>query len=218
MSKNTVRRTGNDMVIIGADVIWQGKPMRDLSELGAFDTKGRCVGTDVFWHGTIAFTIWGDNEVTPENDGMENGEQFTLKLWVIDDIVEYDYVPAGITRSALVFETDKMLEFSDSVGIRRDAEHAMRPMRLSVSATPFTTGTTIMFTVEKPGNGNAAITIRNWAGRVIWQRTEAVPTVGTYSIPWTGTDGDGREVSAGVYFIDAVISDQRQTLSVLKIK
>ena len=50
-------------------------------EIGVFDTYGLLVGSGAFSNGSTAVTLWGDDELTPEKDGLLSGENFIIKLW-----------------------------------------------------------------------------------------------------------------------------------------
>ncbi|MCX6257272.1 MAG: cohesin domain-containing protein [Bacteroidia bacterium] len=50
-------------------------------EIGVFDQSGLLVGSSDADGNFIVITIWGDDETTPEKDGLAVGEPFILKLW-----------------------------------------------------------------------------------------------------------------------------------------
>ncbi|MCF8370654.1 MAG: PKD domain-containing protein [Bacteroidales bacterium] len=51
------------------------------AEIGVFSPAGLLVGSAVVNSDFTAITLWGDDETTPEIDGLIEGEEFILKLW-----------------------------------------------------------------------------------------------------------------------------------------
>lgn len=51
------------------------------AEIGVFSENGHVVGSAVFNGQNTAITIWGDDELTAAQEGLQLNDQFTLKLW-----------------------------------------------------------------------------------------------------------------------------------------
>ena len=70
-----VSQTGNSSVIVIED--------SDLSvgEFAAITDDGLIVGVGEFIDGKAVFTIWGDNEITPEIDGAKAGDNISLRYY-----------------------------------------------------------------------------------------------------------------------------------------
>ena len=51
------------------------------SEIGIFSQSGLLVGYAVIEASFTSITLWGDDETTPEIDGLMEGERFILKYW-----------------------------------------------------------------------------------------------------------------------------------------
>ncbi|MCF8371913.1 MAG: T9SS type A sorting domain-containing protein [Bacteroidales bacterium] len=70
------KNTGNSMTL--------GIPTSDLklgSEIATFNQSGLLIGSAVVEGDFAAITLWGDDETTPEIDGLLNDEEFILKIW-----------------------------------------------------------------------------------------------------------------------------------------
>src|ERR1041385_8984421 len=66
-----------------------GTPLASGDEIGVFTPDGLCVGA-VVWSGANAvITVWGDNDQTPEIDGMRGGEQIFYRVWQQSTNTEY---------------------------------------------------------------------------------------------------------------------------------
>ena len=62
------------VVPANADLHVDGTPVGSGDELGVFTTDGICVGAGI-WNGdNLAITVWGDDVVTSEKDGLYAGE------------------------------------------------------------------------------------------------------------------------------------------------
>ena len=77
---NTPKITGNNMTIGLPSEIWQKKPVLG-DEIIIYDQNDMIVGIGPYRPEFSAITIWGDDDLTNDKDGLYNGEEFTLKLW-----------------------------------------------------------------------------------------------------------------------------------------
>lgn len=59
-----------------------GTPLEAGDEIGVFTPSGLCVG-GVVWNGegSVALTVWGDDMITPEVDGIRPGERMFFRVW-----------------------------------------------------------------------------------------------------------------------------------------
>ena len=74
-----VKNTGQNMTLGIPLSSWREKPQPG-DEVGVFTESGLLVGSGVFDGGNMAITVWGDDETTPEIDGLLPGEAFSLRL------------------------------------------------------------------------------------------------------------------------------------------
>ncbi|MCX6257770.1 MAG: lamin tail domain-containing protein [Bacteroidia bacterium] len=71
--------TGNNMTLGLMPGALAGFP--ESSEIAVFDENGLLVGNTVLSSGFNAVTIWGDDDLSAEKDGLYNLETFCLRLW-----------------------------------------------------------------------------------------------------------------------------------------
>ncbi|MBI4546678.1 MAG: T9SS type A sorting domain-containing protein [Ignavibacteriae bacterium] len=66
-----------------------GIPLASGDEIGVFTPSGLCVGAVVWTGSSNALTVWGDNEQTPDTDGIHSGEQMFYRVWQRSINTEY---------------------------------------------------------------------------------------------------------------------------------
>ena len=76
--------TGNNMILAIPDDIWLDKPSVG-DEIIILDQDGLIVGNDRYREEVSVITIWGDDETTIVKDGLQIGEEFSIKLLRIND-------------------------------------------------------------------------------------------------------------------------------------
>ncbi len=74
----TTINTGSNMTLGIPKTAWETKPVM-ISEIGVFSVSGLLVGSGVYTGKNLAISIWGDDELTEEIDGLTG--KFTLKIW-----------------------------------------------------------------------------------------------------------------------------------------
>ncbi len=81
---NCVSNTGSDATLIvplAAAPSLNGVPLETDDEIAVFTTDGLCAGFLRWTEIDAAFTIWGDDSLTPEKDGFVAGEALAFRLW-----------------------------------------------------------------------------------------------------------------------------------------
>jgi len=72
--------TGNNMTLGIPEDAWENKP--DIGdEIAIYSQDGLLVGHAVCNTGATAISIWGDDLLTAEKDGLDVNEEFNIKLW-----------------------------------------------------------------------------------------------------------------------------------------
>ena len=74
----TTINTGSNMTLGIPKTAWETKPVM-ISEIGVFSVSGLLVGSGVYTGKNLAISIWGDDKLTEEIDGLTG--KFTLKIW-----------------------------------------------------------------------------------------------------------------------------------------
>ncbi|MBT7039606.1 MAG: carboxypeptidase regulatory-like domain-containing protein, partial [Bacteroidetes bacterium] len=76
----TTINTGSNMTLGIPKIAWETEPPID-SEIGIYSSEGLLVGSSVFTDENLAISIWGDDELTEEIDGLIENEIFVIKIW-----------------------------------------------------------------------------------------------------------------------------------------
>ena len=79
--------TGNNMTIAIPIDVWQSKPSID-DEIVVRDREGLIVGNALYREEGTVVTIWGDDELTEEKDGLHIGEELNISLLRLDESIE----------------------------------------------------------------------------------------------------------------------------------
>jgi len=72
--------SGNNMTIGIPDYAWENMPVPG-DEIGAFNNRGELVGSCIYNGNHVAIAVWGDDETTKEQEGVQSGDRFIIKLW-----------------------------------------------------------------------------------------------------------------------------------------
>jgi hypothetical protein len=88
--------TGNSATVgvpLSANPNIDGVSLQEGDEIGVFTPDGLCVG-GVVWNGqsNVAITVWGNNALTPEIDGMRSGEEMFYRVWRKESATEVESV------------------------------------------------------------------------------------------------------------------------------
>lgn len=85
---NCISRTGNNATVVipaSAYIYLGSRSVQEEDEIAVFDAEGHCAGA-VQWTGEhVALTVWGSDEIAPENAGLEPGEPMRFRLWSASD-------------------------------------------------------------------------------------------------------------------------------------
>jgi len=76
--------TGNDMTVLVRTCInpnINGEPLESGDEIGVFSSSGLCVGAIVWQEKNVAITLWGDDGMTNDIDGMLQGDIIQYRIW-----------------------------------------------------------------------------------------------------------------------------------------
>ena len=80
--------TGSNMSLVLPANTWVNKPMPS-DEIAVYDSHGLLVGAMPYQKGNLVIPIYGDDELSPEKDGLSTGETFSLSLWSDSNEREY---------------------------------------------------------------------------------------------------------------------------------
>ena len=105
----------------------------------------------------------------------------------------------------------KFLQFT---GI--EEKHNPDLMKVSIYPNPFTTFTTIRYSIST--RGGVSVKIYDVSGRVVKTLVNGEQGQGHYTIRWDGTDNKGKRLSSGIYFIKFNADKLNQTKKVILMK
>ena len=99
--------TGSNMSLVLPEDVWVNKPMQS-DEIAVYDSRGLLVGAMSYQHGNLVIPIYGDDELSPEKDGLSTGETFSLSLWSDSNEREYRIMVAW-NEVTTGYQTDKII-------------------------------------------------------------------------------------------------------------
>ena len=91
-----------------------------------------------------------------------------------------------------------------------------RKADLSIVPNPFNPKTTVKFAL--PARGEASVKVYNLRGELVRTLHSGVLDAGEHPFVWNGTDNDGRQVSSGVYLVNAVTQGFNATKKAVLVK
>ena len=104
----------------------------------------------------------------------------------------------------------------EPVDVDEVAITAPTELRIGAYPNPFNPRTALVLTGMAPGEA-ARIRVANIAGQTVMSR-DFTPQAGTLTIPWDGTDRQGRALGSGVYLLSAEQSGRRAVRKVLLVR
>ncbi|MBN2364338.1 T9SS type A sorting domain-containing protein [candidate division WOR-3 bacterium] len=158
------------------------------------------------------FTIWEN----PDSETADNAwNQFSYDIsQVADDQSEvylrwvmgttdggWVYCGWNIDDVEILGVSESSIEENPSAGYEGDFSFSL--------SNSFGRGTDIFYVL--PSDGDVGIRVYDATGRVVAVLTESYKPAGCHSLSWAGTDGEGKFISNGVYFINIETRDNSAT-------
>ena len=211
-----VKNTGNNATVgipLSAQPLVDNTPLEVGDEIGAFTPAGLCVGAVVWENKNTALTVWGDDEMTPEVDGIKPGEPINYKIWKKSTDVEYQATATyslgnGIYQPNAIFILSTLNAKSTAVGIS-DAGLPNAFILFQNYPNPFNPTTTIKYGI--PIKAHVKLEIYNTLGQKIETLINAVQEPGFYLI-----NLDASHLSGGVYFYRLTAISENKIFSASK--
>jgi hypothetical protein len=208
--------TGNNLSVVASSVTMKGRSAPDSSEIGAFDSRGKLVGTGGVLHGLSAIAVWGDDPQSKEKEGCGPSEIITFKLW--DGQREY---PLDLQCGAEPrYSADGILIGTLSVPegffITKFALSKAYP-------NPFRAGRSLKIAFDVPmiaGTAEHAVEINIYdiKGSLVQRLAHSSYKAGHYCVSWNGAaDNDGK-LSSNVYIIQMRARNFDQKIKVFRIR
>ena len=95
------------MSLVLPEDVWVNKPMPS-DEIAVYDSRGLLVGAMSYQHGNLVIPIYGDDELSPEKDGLSTSETFSLSLWSDSNEREYRIMVAW-NEETTGYQTDNII-------------------------------------------------------------------------------------------------------------
>ena len=174
-------------------------------EVGIFSSNGQLVGSGVYTNDNMAISLLGYNDLDDQNQGLKNGETYTIKLWnaqteTISTLEVSEWIEGDGTY------TDNATAIVGKLAIATDYD-----LTLSTFPNPFAGYATIEFSI--PQDGDIKIELLNSEGKVIEVVTKDNYTAGTNNLKL-----DGSTLGAGNYFVKFVSNGQTLTKTIQVLK
>ncbi|MEA3445617.1 MAG: T9SS type A sorting domain-containing protein, partial [Bacteroidota bacterium] len=191
---NQINSTGNNMTLGIPESAFDELPMIG-DEVGVFDANGNLVGSSVYTGGNMAIAIWGDDEYSPEIEGLVLGNDFNLRIW------------NGLYNRTIVVETWKQgnglyeqdaIQIVGKVSINETDEMAYN-LGQNIP-NPFKESTRISFYLPEASEIN--LTVFDVLGNSVEILAKGSYGAGEYSV-----EVDGSKYANGSYFYRIVAND-----------
>ena len=184
-----------------------GEKLGEGTVIAAHDENGVKVGHfTIGSKGVFGFmSVYGDDPMTEEIDGVRFGETFYLSVNGQPTDQRFSWTANG----------DRM-EIS---GLTAKNEPEVLPNSYSLSQNypnPFNPETNIDFSLAKAGQ--AKIEVFNILGELVSTPFDGVANAGQNRVIWDGTDGDGKSVASGIYFYRLTADNFSETKKMTLLK
>jgi hypothetical protein len=177
-----ILNTGNNMTLLipidyfqfnndnlyGSDPNW---------EINVLTNDGLLVGKGAFNSDNIAITIWGDDELTQEKDGLLCGEPFNLKLWDSQSNTEVPIIVNNWLTGSQYYEINRISVAGSIIFLNRTNNHVILYQNVP---NPFNGTSTIRYYL--PVKMFIKLDIYDMIGNKVKSLIEGTENAGTHSI------------------------------------
>ena len=199
--------TCENMSVLVTSVL--GIEVQPDDQIAAFNHECRIVGAGVFaGDGRCGLAVWGDDPLTEEVDGLQEGEAFTLRLWDADREMEAGIsVQSVLQGSGLKYSTDTFTALDVSVEFDTPNEFFLS----EAYPNPFNSATRI--TYELPFASRVLLEVFNLSGRKVATLVDNHHKSGVHTFHLSADN-----LPSGLYIIRLGASGQALSSKVLLIK
>lgn len=159
-------------------------------ELAVFDADGKLVGSSVYNGANLAFTIWSDDSATEVKDGMQEGENFSIRYWNATEAKEYN-VEVSYWLSGSDVYADNDISVAGNIALREASIEATSLFQNVPN--PFASETEIRFYTQE--NANYTIAVYNALGELVQYLGNGQYEAGYHSVKL-----EGSQLSPGTYY------------------
>lgn len=204
--ESQIKITDNNMTLGIPLSAWESLPAYG-DEINVFSETGEIVGSTVFNGENVCVTIWGNDELTPEHDGLTRNENFVIKL----------ETPSGTSTPVVVEYWIEGNDTYDENGISIVGKLTPQPIvtenhiEVKNMPNPFTSFTKITFSLTRAEN--VKIVVYNELGAEIAELANHEFGKGNHELRF-----DASDLPSGVYFYNFTVGDFTQTHQMNLIK
>jgi hypothetical protein len=159
-------------------------------EIGIFSDDGLLVGSGVLNGEFAAITVWGDDETTPQKDGLLQGENFVIKSWNKYSGTESQLIVTNWMEGDDIYTPDKISIAGKFTGIDISENQTILYQNIP---NPFRQTTEIRFYI--PGKSFVELTVYNILGEKLETLISKDIEAGEHKIEFKSKD-----YQAGTYF------------------
>jgi hypothetical protein len=179
-------RTGNNMSLLVLGLQSEKGVM-----LRAMDSNGILVGLGIANNdGKFGLAIWGDDPLTPEKDGLSDGETFTLQI--NDEVIQPTMFHTG---SSLSFATDGFIVIDAEQQVGIPSEYYLS----EAYPNPFNNRTVINYGL--PESGLVKINLFDITGRHVIKLVNLEKSAGVHSIELNATG-----LGSGIFLVKTEVN------------
>lgn len=142
-------------------------------------------------------SVADNNPVVQIRFDLESDGGLRLGGWAIDDVRVFE---PGAPASDVPFGESTPLSLK------------LRPM-----ANPFTPGTVLLLAIPAPG-GMPVVRVLDASGRSVKSIDTGILSPGIHSVSWDGRDDAGNKAAAGVYFVTALLGENKTSNRLVLIR
>ncbi|MCF8374302.1 MAG: T9SS type A sorting domain-containing protein [Bacteroidales bacterium] len=192
--------TGNNMIL---GILLQE---RINGEIGIFIESGLLIGSAIVEGNFTAITLWGDDETTPEIDGLLTGEEFEIMVWDKETNKESLLVVESWLEGDGRYETNK-IAIAEKISIMEDNSYRL----YQNVPNPFTLETEFGFYL--PEKTYVEFTILNMLGEKVENLIDEEMIAGKHSLKY-----QTRNLNAGIYYYKLETPDFSVTKKMVVVK
>ena len=197
--------TGNNMTLGIPETAWEDLEVANGDEVGIFSSTGQLVGSGVYENDHMAISLWGDDELDDQQQGLVNGEMYTIKLWnsrtdKVSTLEVTEWTEGDGTYG------DNATAIVGKLAIQIDSD-----LTLGTYPNPFSDVATIEFSI--PEDGKVKVELLNAAGKLVEVLADREYVAGEHTLTLKAND-----LAIGNYFIRLTNNDQTVNTAVQLVK
>jgi hypothetical protein len=167
--------------------------MQEGDEIGVFDEQGVLIGSAIYTGDNFSIAVWGDDKATSEQDGILDGQKFTLRIWDKKSDIEKQVTKVSWQVGDGIYETNS-ISILETIEITDPRATIPTHFELMQNyPNPFNPSTKIYFAI--PEETNVKITIYNMLGEVVVELLNRPLNAGYHEVVF-----NSQQYPTGVYY------------------